>query len=79
MKTIMKTFKLGEPKYFAGIVEVPMGFAVILSPNIFGAMPMESPAEAMELAAAHPEYEFEMSQAEFSHSFDLSQQPPFGH
>lgn len=71
MQIILKTFKLGDPKYFAGVSEVPMGFAVVLSPVIFGAVTIDSDEDAKSIIEDFPEYEFEVSMAEFGCSENL--------
>lgn len=72
MAIILKTHELGEPKYFAGVLEVPMGLAVALSPNIFGAVGIDSKEDAEEILRDLPDYNFEISSAEFGMSSNLS-------
>ena len=72
MNTILKTHKLGEPKYVVGFYEVPMGVAVALSSSIFGAHTVDSDEELSAILADFPEYEFEVSQAEFGMSDNLA-------
>lgn len=70
MANILKTHKLGEPKYFAGLIEVPMGYAVALAPNIFGAAQVDA-EDIDQIKGDFPEYDFQSSEATFGMSEGL--------
>lgn len=69
-RTILKTNKIGDVKYLAGFVELPMGVGLVLSNTIFGAESFCDESIA-EIRNDFPEYDFIVSTAEFGMSDNL--------
>jgi hypothetical protein len=70
---VLRTEAIGDPKYFAGTVELPMGFGVTLTKIIFGAFIFDDEGDAKQAVKDMPDYSFTVSPCEFGMSDSLAQ------
>lgn len=71
MQFVIKTNKLSKPQYFAGTIEVPMGFGVSLTNTIFGAYYFDNENEALEVINSIGSDDYYTSEVETGMSSNL--------